>query len=150
MLWWTTWPCEFYVSCTWTLGPWLPAASCKAVLSFCKEVLLPIETFLFCWLLAADGGLCWFVVRENYWWLVLVWCERKIMLVGWISSQQNMVWSTSRSCVHGSQRLTLTIDLSGSIRGVVRERKMTQKCIIEGCDYKIFIKIKVCHLDPNF
>jgi len=39
------------------------------------------------------------------------------MLVGWISSQQNRVWSTSRSCVHGSQRLTLTIDLSGSIRG---------------------------------
>ena len=55
--------------------------------------------------------------------------------------------------MHGSQRLkvlTLTIDLSGSIRGVVRERKMTQKCIIEGCDYKIFIKIKVRHLDPNF
>ena len=30
-------------------------------------------------------------MRENYWWLVLVWCERKILLVGWNSSQHNRV-----------------------------------------------------------
>ena len=34
------------------------------------------------------GGCCWFVVREKYcwlaggWWLLLVWCERKILLAG--------------------------------------------------------------------
>ena len=38
-------------------------------------------------LLVAGAG---FVVRKNYcWWLALVWCERKMMLVGWRSSQQN-------------------------------------------------------------
>ena len=37
---------------------------------------------------AVTGGWCWFVVREKYcWlaggcWLVLVWCERKILLTG--------------------------------------------------------------------
>ena len=36
--------------------------------------LILMRNTLFCWL-----------------WLVMVWCERKILLIGWISSQQNRV-----------------------------------------------------------
>jgi len=43
------------------------------------------------------GAYCWSGVRGKYWWLVggwmlvLEWCERKILLADWRSSQANRV-----------------------------------------------------------
>jgi len=51
--------------------------------------------FLFLMLKGNFKNYCWFVVRENYywladgWWLVFIWCERKILLVGWRSIQKH-------------------------------------------------------------
>jgi len=50
---------------------------------------------MFGWLSLVAGSWCWFVVREKYcwlaggWWLMLIWCERKTLLAGWLTSQLN-------------------------------------------------------------
>jgi len=110
----TSWPTYHIVKTQWQLQLCNPYSRCKQanhpvvtglnVLLYKKNINVVSKslvtyyiTSIHCVRLAGAGGWCWFFMREKYYWLVdagwlvLVLCEREILLAGCSEDEANKV-----------------------------------------------------------